>query len=227
MENESGHEPASTVEYVDHMGDDLSIVNAARVSLGRRKETFDEDDARLLVYLVKNEHTSPFRHAFVTLRVTCPIFVERQWFKHQVGCAANSISGRYVQYNLGYWVPETLRKGSPAIKQGSLEEPVEQHEEALQLYRETCEYVWKVYERMINEYGVCKEQARSLLGLNTNTQFVFSASIQAWFHFYRLRTSEHAQAEIREYAHNVGEIVGGLFPHTWECLLEHGISRGI
>ena len=210
------------VEYVDHMGNDLSIVNAARVSFGKRKETFDEQDYKLLVYLVKNEHMSPFRHACVTLRVTCPIFVERQWFKHQVGCSANSISGRYVQYDLGYWSPEILRKGTPAIKQGSLEDPVERHEEALQLYHQTCEHVWQVYERLINEYGVCKEQARTLLGLNTNTQFVFTASLQAWWHFYRLRTDSHAQAEIRAYAHRVGEIVGELFPNTWKCLQEYG-----
>jgi thymidylate synthase (FAD) len=214
------------VEYVDHMGNDLSIVNAARVSLGKRKETFDEQDYNLLVYLIKHEHMSPFRHAFATLRVTCPIFVERQWFKHQVGASANSISGRYVQYNLGYWVPEMLRKGSSSIKQGSLDEPVERQEEALQLYRETCEHVWQVYDKMINEYGVCKEQARSLLGLNTNTQFVFSASLQAWWHFYRLRTDAHAQAEIRAYALRVGEIIGGLFPNAWECLRNHAGGNG-
>jgi thymidylate synthase (FAD) len=209
------------VEYVDHMGSDLSIVNAARVSLGKRKETFDEQDAKLLVYLVQHEHMSPFRHVFATLRVTCPIFVERQWFKHQVGASANSISGRYVHYNLGYWVPDILRKGSRSIKQGSLDEPVERQAEAIQLYQETCEHVWQVYEQLINDYGVCKEQARSLLGLNTHTQFVFSASLQAWWHFYRLRTDAHAQAEIRAYALRVGEIIEELFPHAWKCLREH------
>jgi thymidylate synthase (FAD) len=218
---------AAQVEYIEHMGDDLSIVNAARVSFGKQKAVFDEQDYRLLVYLVQNEHTSPFRHAVVKLRITCPIFVERQWFKHQVGTSANSISGRYVQYDLGYWVPEVLRKGSSAIKQGSLDEAVEQHDEALQLYRETCDYVWQVYHRLIHEYGVCKEQARSLLGLNTNTQFIFTASLQAWFHFYRLRTSEHAQAEIRAYAHKVGEIMAGLFPNAWKCMLEHGKDKGL
>lgn len=210
------------VEYIDHMGSDLSVVNAARVSFGKQKETFDEQDNKLLAYLVRNEHMSPFRHAVATLRVTCPIFVERQWFKHQVGATANSISGRYVEYDLGYWTPEVLRKGSSAIKQGSLEEPVEQHEEALQLYRETCDHVWDVYHRLIHDYGVCKEQARSLLGLNTNTQFVFTASLQAWWHFYRLRSDAHAQAEIRAYAVRVGEIMAGLFPHAWQCLLDHG-----
>lgn len=211
------------VEYVDHMGNDLSIVNAARVSLGKRKEVFDEQDYKLLVYLIKNEHMSPFRHATVSLRVTCPIFVERQWFKHQVGASANSISGRYVEYDLGYWTPTTLRKGSSSIKQGSLDEPIERHEEALQLYQETCDYVQQVYHRLIHDYGVCKEQARTLLGLNINTQFIFTASLQAWWHFYRLRTDSHAQAEIREYAYKVGEIIEGLFPNAWACLREHAL----
>lgn len=214
-------EPTALVEYVDHMGSDLSIVNAARVSFGKQKTTFDEKDYRLLVYLVKHEHMSPFRHAVATMRVTCPIFVERQWFKHQVGASANSISGRYVEYDLGYWVPEVLRKGTPSIKQGSLEETVDRNEEAVQLYRETCDHVWQVYERLIHEYGVCKEQARSLLGLNTNTQFIFTASLQAWWHFYRLRSDQHAQAEIRTYAQRVGEIMEGLFPNAWKCLREH------
>ncbi len=213
---------AALVEYIEHMGNDLSIVNAARVSFGKQKTLFDEKDYKLLVYLIQHEHMSPFRHAIVKLRVTCPIFVERQWFKHQVGATANSISGRYVQYDLGYWMPETLRQGSAAIKQGSLDTPVERHDEALQLYRDTCEHVWQVYHQLIHEYGVCKEQARSLLGLNTNTQFIFTASLQAWWHFYRLRTDAHAQAEIRAYAHRVGEIVGGLFPNAWECLCAYG-----
>ncbi|NJN67608.1 MAG: FAD-dependent thymidylate synthase [Chloroflexaceae bacterium] len=216
--------PAAQVEYVDHMGDDLSVVNAARVSFGKRKTVFDEQDERLLIYLITHEHMSPFRHAFVTVRVTCPIFVERQWFTHKVGTAVNSISGRYVEYDLGYWVPETLRKGSASIKQGSLEEPVDRHDEALALYRETCDHVWKVYHTLIHEYGVCKEQSRSLLGLNTHTQFIFTASLQAWFHFYRLRTDEHAQAEIQAYAHEVGTIVSRLFPNAWRCLLEHGMK---
>lgn len=210
------------VEYVDHMGDDLTIVNAARVSMGKHKDVFEDEDYRLLVYLVKHEHMSPFRHAFVTLRVTCPIFVERQWFTHKVGTAVNSISGRYVEYDFGYWMPETLRKGSSGIKQGSLDDPVERHDEALQLYRETCDHVVEIYHKMIHEYGVCKEQARTLLGLNTMTQFIFTASLQAWHHFYRLRTDEHAQREIQAYAHKVGEIVSGLFPHAWRCLREHG-----
>lgn len=214
---------SGSVEYVDHMGSDISVVNAARVSFGKHKEVFDDDDERLLRYLITHEHMSPFRHVFATLRVTCPIFVERQWFTHKVGTAVNSISGRYVQYDFGYWMPEYFRKGTPTIKQGSLDEPIEQNEEALALYRETCDRAVETYHRLINEYGVCKEQARTLLGLNTMTQFIFSASLQAWFHFYRLRTDAHAQAEIQVYAHEVGRIMEGLFPRAWKCLSEHGM----
>ncbi len=94
------------VRYVDHMGSDLTVVNAARVSMGKEHHEFDDKaDTQLIRYLVKHKHVSPFYHPQLTIHVKCPIFVERQWFKHRIGTAANSISGRYVQFEPTFWTP--------------------------------------------------------------------------------------------------------------------------
>jgi thymidylate synthase (FAD) len=106
-------------ELLGHFGDDLMVVNAARVSYGKSKDSLDEKDARLIRFLVEHGHTSPFRHPQLQFRIQCPIFVERQLFKHQVGLTANSISGRYVDFSDEYWIPENLRLQSKDSKQGS------------------------------------------------------------------------------------------------------------
>ena len=107
------------VNLINHFGDDLMVVNAARVSYGKSKEKFDEKDIKLIKYLVEHKHTAPFRHPQLQFRIECPIFVERQLFKHQVGLSANSISGRYVDFSDKYYKFDTLRKQSKSSKQGS------------------------------------------------------------------------------------------------------------
>ena len=108
------------VRLIDHMGSDLSVVNAARVSFGKRKEAFEEGDAKLIGYLAEHEHTSPFRHTALTLHVKAPIFVFRQWMKHRIGSEFNEISGRYVEFPEDeFFVPETFRKQAKVNKQGS------------------------------------------------------------------------------------------------------------
>ena len=107
------------VELLNYFGDDLMVVNAARVSFGKEKNILDQRDQGLINYLVEHEHTSPFRHPQLQFRIKCPIFVERQLFKHQVGLSANSISGRYVDFSDEYHIPTELRKQSEDSKQGS------------------------------------------------------------------------------------------------------------
>jgi thymidylate synthase (FAD) len=106
-------------ELLSYMGDDLMVVNAARVSYGKKKTSFDEKDKKLIKYLIEHKHTSPFRHPQLQFRIECPIFVERQAFKHQVGLTANSISGRYVDFSDSYSLPQKLRLQSNDSKQGS------------------------------------------------------------------------------------------------------------
>ena len=108
------------VRLVDHMGNDLTVVNAARVSFGKRKEAFDPKDAELVDYLAEHEHTAPFRHAYLTFHVKAPIFVFRQWMKHRIASDFNEISGRYVEFKEDeYFVPESFRQQAKVNKQGS------------------------------------------------------------------------------------------------------------
>ena len=106
-------------ELLNILGDDLMIVNAARVSYGKKKDSFDDSDKKLINFLLKHKHTSPFRHPQIQYRINCPIFVERQLFKHQIGLTANSISGRYVDFSESCWFPNELRYQSSDSKQGS------------------------------------------------------------------------------------------------------------
>lgn len=210
------------IEYVSHMGDDLTVVNAARVSMGKNKDALEGKDEKLIRYLVKHGHWSPFRHAVLSVRVECPVFIERQWFKHQIGCAANSISGRYVEYEEHYWTPETFRKAAPNVKQGSSDEVFEgwQHEAARYVYEKACQNAFQCYYQLLG-LGVCKEQARAVLPLATFTQFIFTASLQAWWNFYRQRSDPHAQAEIRVYADALDQLIVQYFPVSWNAFKEN------
>lgn len=210
------------IQYLDHWGSDLTVVNAARVSFGKQKSELDEGDVRLIQYLVRHKHTTPFRHVGLTVRVQAPIFVERQWFKHQVGATANSISGRYVEYPPDYWVPQYFRKANPSVKQGSYQTQIEDNEGALELYRQVSDLCVDTYHTLVNEFGVCREQARAVLGLSTMTEFVFTATLQAWHNFYVQRTARDAQEEIRLYAEQIGGMLAHHFPYCWEALLTNG-----
>lgn len=212
------------VKCVNVMGNDSTVVNAARVSFGKRIDQIREQDKNLLEYLAKNGHTSPFRHCYVQLHVKAPEFVARQWYKHVVGSEYsfkdqpwNEISGRYVTYELQSWQPEHLRKQSADKKQGSSEEYVDNEEELLLKYKEATQQMFKTYEEMLAA-GVCKEQARTLLPLNFYTEWYWTASLQTLAHFVKLRTDPHAQVEIQEYANLVNDIMLALFPNAWRAL---------
>jgi thymidylate synthase (FAD) len=205
------------VELVDSMGTDISVVNAARVSMGKVKTEFDQDDERLIAYLAKHNHWSPFAHATVTVRAKVPIFVERQIFKHTVGFSYNSISGRYVEFKDEFYIPDTLRQGSPSVKQGSLDQPVKHNHLAIQMISDTYKELFNKYEVLLSA-GVCKEQARMVLPLGTMTEFVASGTLYAWARMYNLRSKPDAQKETRDYAGQVGQIMLGLFPVSWKTL---------
>jgi len=206
------------VELINVYGNDLSIVNAARVSYGKQKDVIDDSDIKLIKYLKNHGHTSPFRHAFLQFRIECPIFVERQLFKHQIGLSANSISGRYVDFSDKYHTIKQLRLQSNDSKQGSgddmdrpdLVERMNSHiEESASLYRELC------------DAGVAKEQARVILPLALETQFIWSGSLQAFLHLWDLRLKSDSQLETREISammlEQVANIEGQPFKHTLEA----------
>ena len=198
------------IEVVDSLGSDLTVVNSARVSFGKRKTKFDKSDERLVRYLAKYKHYSPFRHLQVQFHVKAPEFVMRQWYKHVVGIettsnssakdhAWNEISGRYVPVE-EFYVPEVWRKQSEDNKQASegvLDDL--QQKRMSSVFNEYMRQVEMAYDRMIDA-GMAKEQARIILPLNQYTEVYWTASFQAIMNFIELRNEKTSQWEIQEYA---------------------------
>jgi thymidylate synthase (FAD) len=209
------------VRLIDHMGSDLSVVNAARVSFGKRKEAFDEGDVKLVDYLAQHGHTSPFRHTALTFHVKAPIFVFRQWMKHRVASEFNEISGRYVEFPEDeFYVPGTFRRQAKVNKQGS-EGAVDGAEgaQARELFLAACRDSVKQYKALL-ALGVCREQARCVLPLGLYSEVYWTVSLQAAAHFIRLRTDSHAQWEIQQYAQAVRRMVEAVFPVSLKALLD-------
>jgi len=181
------------VEITDVMGSDLSVVNSARVSFGKQVKEVRKRDEKLIKYLWENKHTSPFRHATIQFHLKAPIFVLRQWMKHQVGCAWNEISGRYVEFSGEFYEPEIYRKQSEDNKQGS-EGEIMNPPLAKSLYWDACDSSLQSYYALL-DLGVCKEQARMVLPLSLYSECYWTASLQAVMHFLVLREDSHSHQE--------------------------------
>ena len=212
------------IELVDTLGDDLTPVNAARVSFGGRSDEFTTKDKRLSKFLIKHKHFSPFRHQHIMVIVKAPEFVLRQWYKHVVGIettsssvtkdhAWNEISGRYIPVQ-EYYHPEVWRKRSEDNKQASegvLDDL--QQKRMTQFYNDYMNQVEMTYDRMI-EAGMAKEQARIVLPLSQYTLVWWTASFQSVMNFIELRDEPTAQWEIQEYAEAMKKIMFDSFPET-------------
>ena len=222
------------IEVIDSLGNDLTVVNSARVSFGKRKSTWSASDRRLCKYLAKHKHYSPFRHLQVQFHVKAPEFVMRQWYKHVVGIettsngstkdhAWNEISGRYVPVE-EFYIPEIWRKQSEDNKQASegvLES--ENNSRAKHYYDNALSTTVSMYNRLINDLGVAKEQARVILPLSQYTEVYWTASFQAIMNFNELRNEKTSQIEIQEYAKSLLECMHDTFPKITEIWAEaHG-----
>lgn len=205
------------VELLSYFGSDLMVVNAARVSYGKHKVNFDESDEKLIKYLVKHKHTSVFRHPQLQFRIICPIYVERQLFKHQVGWSANSISGRYVDFSDSYTKITDWRKQSTHSKQGS-EGLVENQDVCSEIELEIIEFCKYRYDKLL-ELGVSKEQARTILPLNLNTTFIWTGSLLALFHLFNLRLKSDTQQETREVVQQMLNLVKDIEGNPFQCSL--------
>ena len=210
------------IEVVDSLGNDLTVVNSARVSFGKRKDKFDKSDEHLVRYLAKHKHFSPFRHLQVQFHIKAPEFVMRQWYKHVVGIettsnsstkdhAWNEISGRYVPVE-DYYIPDVFRAQSDDNKQAS-EGEVELQEECLRTWNDSIDHAKIFYDGLLRR-GVAKEQARSILPLTVYTQVWWTASFQSIMNFIELRDEPTAQVEIQEYARALKGIMLDVFPET-------------
>ena len=217
------------VTLLDHMGSDLSVVNAARVSFHKESEwdyeasfsegrnTLSDQDAKLTTYLAKHNHWSPFAHCFASFRIKAPIFVARQLGKHQVGLAWNEVSRRYVDEEPEFWFPETWR-GRP---EGSMKQGSSGVVDVGNGYYITnaCANALKAYQSMLED-GIAPEQARMILPQNTMTEWIWSGSLVAFARVCKLRLDPHAQKETGMIAEGIAGDMNKLFPVSWKELMK-------
>lgn len=218
----------SKVELLSHMGDDLMVVNAARVSMHKESEwgidpavvdggRLIEQDTKLINYLAKHNHWTPFSHPQVQLRIKMPIFIARQWFKHMVGFTRNEVSRRYVSDEPELYIPSDWRKKAESVKQGSSDELVQQLTFLGRTVGDVMRIAKYTYLDML-EAGVCPEQARMVLPQSMYTEFIETGSLAAYARLCKLRLDPHAQKEIQWYAQAVHDLIQPLFPVSWEAL---------
>ncbi len=213
-------------EYISHVGTDLTVVNAARVSFDKQSEyeydpsndlyVLSHQDQKLINYLAKHGHWTPFAHPQITVHIKAPIFVARQLGKHQVGMVWNEVSRRYVDSEPEFYQPDTWRKRAENVKQGSSDEPVT--------------HVWDVnvhnqsaldYYRDMLTKGVCPEQARMVLPQSMYTEWYWTGSLSAFARVCKLRLDTHTQKETRDVAQQIHDIIKPLFPISWKALIEN------
>lgn len=221
----------SSVELLHLMGDDLMVVDAARVSMNKQSDwdmegdewvpSLKEADKRLIQYLATHNHWTPFSHPQVQLRIKMPIFIARQWFKHMVGFTRNEVSRRYVSDTPDLHIPAELRLRAPNVKQGSSDKVfVEDKDNDYNIYnwmRDSAEDAVNLYGAMLDA-GICPEQARMVLPQSMYTEFIETGSLAAYARLAKLRLDPHAQKEVRLYAEAVDDILSKLFPVSWEAL---------
>ena len=214
----------SLVELLHVMGDDLMVVNAARVSFAKVSTEFKDQDAKLVNYLAKHQHVSPFFHPQAQFRIKMPIFVAREWYRHQIGFARNEVSRRYVDTPPECWIPDPsdLRQRDPKIKQGSKDTPVENsnflHGAITYQVRESI----NLYEQLLDQ-EVAPEIARTVLPQSMYTEFIETGSLAAYARLYKLRKSPDAQREIQKYAGMIGEELSKKFPVSWAALTSSSV----
>jgi thymidylate synthase (FAD) len=217
------------VEIIDSMGSDLSVVNAARVSFhkeslwendtGHPDDTkLSEKDQKLIAYLARHGHWTPFGHAFLSYRIKAPIFVARQLVKHQVGLVWNEVSRRYVDEEPEFWFPKVWRGKPVNAKQGSdgVVTTNESHYHcAIEMH---VNDMLALYKQMLAD-NIAPEQARMVLPQNMMTEWIWSGSLAAFARVVKLRKDPHAQEETREIALNIEAMVPNSLQHSWKALM--------
>ena len=204
---------------IDHMGSDLTVVNAARVSFAKESEQMNDSDERLINYLATHGHWSPFAHAFLQFRIKAPVFVARQLVKHQVGLSWNEVSRRYVDDPPEFYEPVVWRGRPKNSKQGSDGE-AEDQTKATSICQQTSNAAYTNYHRLL-EQGVAPEQARMILPQTMMTEWYWSGSLQAFARVCNQRLDDHSQEETQVIARQIQEQAAEKFPVSWIALSEH------
>lgn len=215
------------VELIEHMGNDLTVVNSARVSFSNHKENFEDKDEKLIRYLAKHNHWTPFAHPQITLRIKAPISIRTQFFKHKQGFVENEVSRRYVDNPPEFYYPTFRKRPDKSMKQGSdgvLECTGEGDTSGgfathplYESYNHLMKKAEKVYEDLCAS-NVAPEQARFCLPQAMYTEWYWTGSLAAYARFYKQRSDDHAQWEIQQYADAIGKIIEPLFPVSWKEL---------
>lgn len=206
-----------SVELLDVFGDDLTVVNAARVSFAKESTVITEADKKLIKYLATHGHISPFFHPQVRLRLKMPIFVAREWFRHTIGFARNEVSRRYVDSQPEIFLPAELRERDPKLKQGSRSNAIEKNDTVVDEIAQFHKGAVDFYNKLLAD-GVAPEVARGVLPQNMYTEFIETGSLYAYARLCNLRLDPHAQKEIREYAEVLSKILIDKFPVSWPWL---------
>ena len=208
-----------SIEVLEVFGNDLTVVNAARVSFAKESAEFSDRDAGLIKYLATHKHTSPFFHPQIRCRLKMPIFLAREWYRHAVGFSRNEVSRRYVDTTPECWTPsaESIRERDPKAKQGSKETPVpDAVAVATEMAAKNTEVV-AYYESLLSR-GVAPEVARSVLPQGMYTEFIETASLAAYARLVGLRKDSTAQKEIQLYAGALETLLLPSFPVSWAAL---------
>ena len=214
------------VDFIDQMGSDLSVVNAARVSFAKESElewvekensptmyeqTLSDKDKKLIGYLAKHDHWSPFAHASLQFRIKAPIFVARQLVKHQVGLVWNEVSRRYVDDEPEFYIPSEWRLKAEDKKQGSTDETIEYNIQG------AIEFVTQTYKNLLS-VDVAPEMARMVLPQNLYTEWYWSGTLMAFARVCNLRCKPDTQLETQQIAQQIDMLAKEKFPVTWSAL---------
>jgi thymidylate synthase (FAD) len=209
------------VELIETFGDDLTVVNAARVSFAKESSVMEPRDEKLIKYLADHEHITPFFHPQLRFRLKMPIYVAREWFRHTIGFARNEVSRRYVDDKAECYLPppESLRERDTNKKQGSKSTPIESAPEVHEKIKAFQGQAVGFYESLL-ELKVAPEVARGVLPQSMYTEFIETGSLSAYARLCALRLNPHAQAEIQAYATALSSLIETRFPVSWRALIK-------
>ena len=219
-------------EFIDKMGTDKTVVDAARVSFSKRTQwernipnvgiyELSDKDKKLINYLAEHNHWSPFGHASLSFHIGAPVFVARQLVKHQVGLTWNEVSRRYVDNEPTFYRPETWRGRPIDKKQGSSDETIEWLNRERRVGGEVNKserHAAELYQEMITA-GISPEQARMVLPQSMMTEWYWSGSLDAWANMCLLRTDKHAQQESQAIALEISDALQDIYPYSWQALV--------
>ena len=209
------------VQLVDKMGSDLTVVNAARVSFGKKKTKFSKKDGKLIDYLATHNHWTPFGHCSMQYHISAPVFVARQLVKHQVGLVWNEVSRRYVDSEPEFYRPDGWRLKADDKKQGSSNEVWKADsikDDPNVAYQNICDHAKSKYLHWVNKLNICPEQARMVLPQSMMTEWYWSGTLMAFARVCNLRCKPDAQLETRIIADKIDEISKAEFPVSWGAL---------